>query len=91
MTAVEITQLVSAVLTPVSVMVVAYFQYRTKERLKIVSATMDETKSTVRVLEANTNNKMDQLLKATNAASFKAGQEGMEAPHAQSIEKETPQ
>lgn len=67
----EIIKETSAILTPISVMVVAYFQYRTKERVKEVKVSVDETKNHAeeakvaatasRAVADDTNAKVDKL------------------------------
>jgi len=79
----------------VSALIAAWQGYRAKGHAVEAKAaadsakvTADQTHDKVVQLESNTNNKMDQLLAATNAASFKAGQDGASAPPVQSLSKE---
>lgn len=76
----EIIKETSAILTPISVMVVAYFQYRTKEHVKEVKADAKETKvvahdtnAKVDVLGREINGRMTELITASNAEAFTAG------------------
>ena len=85
---VKIITALSALVAAFAGVIAAYVSAKTKQRLVEAKVVVDATQEKINTLEENTNNKMDRLLTATNAASFKAGQEGGLAPHAPSVTKD---
>lgn len=92
----EIVKQITGLVTAIGVIYAVYQNHHNSQKITEAKAQIaeskvvaDATNTKVFQIEANTNSKMDALLSTTNAASFRAGQEGDPPPAESSVTKES--